>query len=78
MAAIRGKQSVGEIMRYIDRVSGSEERYDLFCEAGLWKKALDEGFKMRDTRRIASIKSLCDKPEVRLLCDEMMGRLASA
>jgi len=40
MAAIRGKQSVGEIMRYIDRVSGSEERYDLFCEAGLWKKSL--------------------------------------
>jgi vacuolar protein sorting-associated protein 16 len=77
MAAIRGGQNVGEIMRYVDRVSGSEERYELFCEARLWKRALDEGFKLRDTQRVANVKSLCDNSDVRQLCDEMMGRLAS-
>lgn len=78
MAAIRGKQAVGEIMRYVDRVNGAEERYELFCEARLWKKAVDEGLKLRDMRRIANVKSFCDDAEIRKLCDEATGRLASA
>lgn len=78
MAAIRGKQAVGEIMRYVDRVNGAEERYELFCEARLWKKAVEEGLKLRDMRRIANVKSLCDDADIRKLCDDASGRLAVA
>jgi len=75
-AAIKGKQNENEIMRYIDRVTDPEEKYDLFCEAGLWKKALDEASKMRDTQRILNVKTLCNSPDLQLLADQMMARLA--
>ena len=75
-AAIKGKLGVTDVMRYIEKVTVPEERYDLFCEASLWKRALEEAAKMRDTRRIANVKSLCNSSEVQLLADEMMGRLA--
>lgn len=75
-AAIRGKQSSAETLKYIDRVSASEERYDLFCEASLWKRALEEAGKLKDTRRVLNVKTLCNSNEIQLLADEMLGRLA--
>lgn len=75
-AVIKGKQSAAEILRYIERVSVPEERYDLFCEASLWKRALEEAVKMKDARRILNVKTLCNSSEVALLADQMMGRLA--
>ena len=75
-AAIRGKQSSAEILKYIDRVSVPEERYDLLCEASLWKQALDEAGKLKDARRVLNVKTLCNSSEIQLLADEMMGRLA--
>lgn len=75
-AVIKGKQSVSEIMRYIDRVTFPEERYDLFCEAELWKAALEEAAKMKDQRRILNVKSLCSDGEIQLLAEQMMGRIA--
>jgi vacuolar protein sorting-associated protein 16 len=75
-AAIRGKQSEAEVMSYIDRVFIPEERYDLLCEAGLWKKALEEANKMKDSRRVLNVKSLCSSSEIQLQADEVLGRLA--
>lgn len=76
LAAIRGKQSTEEVMRYIERVPVPEEKYDLFCEAGFWKQALDEATRMRDTRRILNVKSLCNSPDLQLQADQMLARLA--
>jgi hypothetical protein len=75
-AAIKGKQSAAEVHRYIDRVTVPEERYDLFCEALQWKRALDEAAKMKDARRVLNVKTLCNSPELALLADQIMGRLA--
>ena len=75
-AAIRGKQSSSEVMKYIERVTDSEERYDLFCEANLWKRALEEAVKLRDSRRVLNVKTLCNSQEIQLMADEMLGRLA--
>lgn len=77
MATIQGKQSDPEIMRYIDRVTVSEERYDLFCEAKLWKRALEEAAKLRDTRRIANVRSSCNSAEIEQLADDMLNRLST-
>ena len=57
-AAIKGEQSVMEIMRCIERVVLPEERY------GLWKRALDEAAKLRDERRIIDVKIRCNTSEV--------------
>jgi hypothetical protein len=75
-AAIQGKQGVTEIMRYIDRVGTPEERYELFCEAALWKNALEEAARMKDVRRLLNVKALCDNQDIALLADQHMGRLA--
>jgi hypothetical protein len=75
-AAIRGKQNVTEILRYLDRIAVPEERYDLYCEAKLWQKALEEAIRMRDGRRVLNVKTLCNSQELQLECDQAMGRLA--
>jgi hypothetical protein len=75
-AVIRGRQGTDEALRYIDRITVPEERYDLLCEAKMWRQALDEASRMRDTRRVLSVKSLCNSPDLQLLADQMMARLA--
>ena len=75
-AAIRGKRNADEIQKYIDRIPNSEDKYDLLCEAAMWKKALSEAVKLRDPRRIINVKSLCNSNEIQLLADEMMGKIA--
>lgn len=75
-AVIQGKQSENEILRYIDRISVPDERYDMFCEASLWKNALDEAFKMKDEGRVMNVKTLCNSIDIQLLADEMLGRMA--
>jgi hypothetical protein len=77
MAAIMGKQPVSEIMRYIERVTSSEERFDLFFEANLWKRALDEAGKLRDSRRVTNVRSSCNSAEVQRLADELLNRLST-
>lgn len=78
LAAVRGDQGVGEVMRYAERIASAEDRYDLFCEAGLWKRALEEATKLQDGRRILHVRSLASaSPDVQQLCDELVGRLAA-
>ena len=75
-AALKGRQNTNEIMKYIERVTVPEEKYDLFCEAGLWKNALDEAVKLRDARRILNVKTLCNSSDLQLLADQMLARMA--
>ena len=73
LAAIKGKQGEAEIMHYVSRMNDkgdADDRYDLLCEAGLWKKALEEAVKQGDGRKIASVKSLCNNPDVQRLCEK--------
>lgn len=75
-AAIRANQSSAEKMRYIDRVSDPEERFSLFCEATMWKRALEEAYKMKDEHRIINVKASCNNPEYQMLADQFLAKLA--
>ena len=73
LAVIKGKQGEAEIMHYVNRMQGQsdgEDRYELFCEAGLWRKAVDEAVKLGDGRRIAHVRSVCNSIEIQSLCDK--------
>lgn len=73
LAAIKGKQGEAEIMHYVGRMqekSDADDRYDLLCEAGLWRKALEEAVKQGDGRKIANVRSLCNNPDVQRLCEK--------
>ncbi|KAL3924107.1 MAG: hypothetical protein SGILL_001250 [Bacillariaceae sp.] len=75
-AAINGSRSSSDILRYIERVSSPEERFSLYAEAFMWKRALEEAFKMKDEHRIIDIKARCNNPEIQLSADQLLGRLA--
>lgn len=75
-ATIRGKQPESEIKRYLERISVPEERCDLYCEAAMWKKALEEAVRLKDGRRIINVKTLCNNAEIQLQADQALGRLA--
>lgn len=75
-AAIRGKRPESEIMRYIDPVNNPEEKYDLLCEACMWKSALTTAENLKDARRVLNVKSLCNDVSLQLEADEILGRLA--
>ena len=72
-AVIKGKQGEAEIMHYVGLMqdkADADDRYDLLCEAGLWKKALEEAVKQGDGRKIAHVRSLCNSPDIQRLCDK--------
>jgi hypothetical protein len=72
-AVIKGWQGQAEILYYIDRMtdkSDGDARYELLCEAGMWKKALEEAVKLGDGRKIANVRSMCNSPDIQRLCDK--------
>lgn len=75
LALLRGKQPVNDAVRYIDRCTQPEERYLLFCEAKVWKKALDEALQLKDPERIMNVRSLCNDNEMQQLCDRLALQL---
>jgi hypothetical protein len=75
-AAIKGRQPPKDILRYIERITDPEERFSLYGEAVMWKRALDEAVKMKDGMRIIDVKARCNDPEIQLAADQMLGRLA--
>ena len=77
-AAIRCHQSSTDCSRYIERVTDPEDRFSLYCEAGMWKQGLDEAAKMRDERRIIDVKAHCGSPELQLKADQLLAKLAAS
>ena len=68
LAAIAGNQPLAEITRYIERVP-ADDRFDLFCEAKMWKKALEEAVVARDINKIMHVRGLCNSLEIQQRCD---------
>jgi len=42
----------------------------LFCEAGYWKKALEEAVARGDGGKIANVRSSCHDPDIQRLCEK--------
>lgn len=77
LVAIQHDQSAAEITRYIEKVPGPEERYNLFCQGKIWKRAVDEAVKLKDIHRVANVRSICNDADVQRTCEQMMARLSS-
>jgi len=68
-AAIKKNRDTSDILWYIGKVTDGEERYDLFCEAKLWKRAFGEAKRLDDVRKVMYIRSVCNDSEIQRLCD---------
>jgi hypothetical protein len=73
LAAIKKQRETSEILWYIQKVLDGEERCDLYMEAKIWKRALDEAKRLGDERRVMNVKSLCNNAEIEQACDRFLA-----
>ena len=55
MACIKYKQPENEVAKYIEKISSSEERYELYAELKYWARAAEVAIKMKDENRIFEV-----------------------
>lgn len=79
-AAVRGYQGDNRdeyIRTFIQKLTSNEEKFDMLCEAAMWKEALKLAEKdMKDTRRLMQVKERCNDKALQLQADQALGRLA--
>lgn len=80
-AAIKGYRGDDRdefILMLIQKLSSADEKFDLLCEAAMWKQALSLAEKeMKDTRRVKQVKDRCSDKVLQLEADQALGRLAT-
>ena len=80
-AAIQGYRNLNReeyILSFIQKLSSNEEKFDMLCEASLWKIALKVADKdLKDIRRVKQVKERCTDKALQLEADEVLGRLLS-
>uniref|UniRef100_A0A7S1BW54 Vps16 C-terminal domain-containing protein n=2 Tax=Corethron hystrix TaxID=216773 RepID=A0A7S1BW54_9STRA len=75
-AAITGMRPSAEILRYIDRVTIPEERFELLCQAQLWSQAIQVASTMKEEDElIRRIYSTCGSPDVQNQCEKILINL---
>lgn len=80
-AAIKGYQADDRdeyIQWFINKLNTIDEKFDLSCEAALWKEALRLAEKeLKDVRRVKLVKDRCNDKAIQLEADQALGRLAT-
>ena len=76
IGCIRHKLPALETEKYIDKVVEPEDRYDLYLEVALWKKAADTAAKLKDGARLQEVARLCGKdPQITTYVSELLSKL---
>lgn len=64
------------ILSLIQKLGSNEEKFDMLCEAGMWKQAVKLAEKdMRDIRRIKQVKDRCTDKAIQIEAGEAISRL---
>ncbi len=56
--ANRQKQPAAEVDKYIDKITAQEDKYELYMEVQLYRKAFDAALKLRDSARLTEVSLL--------------------
>jgi vacuolar protein sorting-associated protein 16 len=74
----RGQDRDDYILSFIQRLGSNEERFDMLCEASMWKQALKVAEKdLKDARRVKQLKERCTDKTLQLEVEAALGRLAT-
>lgn len=80
-AAINGYRGLDRdeyILSFIQKLGSNEEKFDMLCEASLWKQALKVAEKdLRDIRRVKQVKERCTDKILHLEVEAVLGRLTT-
>lgn len=72
-ACIKYSRSQNETEKYVEKVSDPEEKFDLYIELKLWRKAMEVATKLRDPYRLQNVARLC--PELERQIQETISKL---
>lgn len=73
----RYKQPTHEVEKYIEKVSSVEDKFDLYLEVQLWRKAAEVAYKMKDSQRLEAVARMCGSHDANLVSSihEMLARM---
>lgn len=75
-AVIDGNQPEAEIRQYIDLLSNTQERFEVYMYGKYWTQALGEAFQLKDAQKMVNIKHLTNDANVHARADELLSELA--
>ena len=56
----RKNQPFSEVEKYIEKIALLEDRYELYCELGQWRKACDIAVKLKDNMRLTEVRFIIE------------------
>jgi vacuolar protein sorting-associated protein 16 len=73
----RGDNRDEYILSFIQKLGSSDEKFDMLCEAAMWRQALKVAEKdMKDSRRVKQVKDRCTDKVLQVEADEALKRLS--
>jgi hypothetical protein len=70
----RNGQPESETEKYIEKMSSSEDKFDVSMELGLYKKAVDVAFRSRDISRMHQVLQACRDPQLEAQIQDMINK----
>jgi hypothetical protein len=70
----RNGQPEAESEKYIEKMSSSEDKFDVSMELGLYKKAVDVAYRLRDISRMHQVLQSCKNPQLEAQIQEMINK----
>ena len=70
----RSGQPESESEKYIEKISSSEEKFDVSMELGLYKKAVDVAYRLRDITRMHQVLQSCKDAKLEEQIQDMINK----
>lgn len=71
---LRNGQAESEAEKYIEKISSSEDKFDVSVELGLYKKAVDIAYRLRDVSRLHQVLQACRDPPLEAQIQDMINK----
>jgi hypothetical protein len=75
LACMKQKQQSSETEKYVDKITSLEDRYELYTELSLWRKATECAFRLRDTSRLTHVLRVCKDSLLERQIQEMLSKM---
>jgi len=73
-ACVKNGQPEAEAEKYIEKISSSEDKFDVSMELGLYKKAVDVAYRLRDISRMHQVLQSCRNSQLESQIQEMISK----
>lgn len=70
----RNGQPESEAEKYIEKMTSSDDKFDVSMELGLHKKAVDVAYRLRDLSRVHQVLQSCKDPQLEAQIQDMINK----